>query len=313
MAQDGAFAKSEKARLISLGGASLYSLFREGVLEYYNNYCITWWGGRDGPTDSPISSQVACINHLEPARLNHEVAIKLARRYVPDAAEVLPIEGGFLAYEWVGTNSYLKERGWSVKSRGKNITSVDALMAVKRSDGFISLIVIEWKYTECYSGECLAISKKGTDRVEIYRSLLEEPESPIRLGDHKRLFFDPYDQLMRQTLLAWQMIRHREFGATDWVHVHVAPKGNVQLLEIVTSPQLTKFGTMERAWKSVLVEPSKYRLVSPHEVLPSIGLNSDTDQWLDWLAKRYTVSSQGESYDCTIRGGFLCPLTCESQ
>jgi hypothetical protein len=128
MARDSAFAgsekESEKARLIALGGASLYPPFCEGVLKYYNDYCITWWGGSDGPTDSPISSQVACINHLEPALLNHEVAIQLARRHIRDAAEVLPIEGGFLAYEyeWVGTKSYLKERGWSPKTRGKNIT-----------------------------------------------------------------------------------------------------------------------------------------------------------------------------------------------
>jgi len=119
MARDSAFARSEKARLIALGGASLYPPFREGVLKYYKDYSITWWGGSDGPTDSPISSQVACINHLEPARLNHEVAIQLARKHIRDAAEVLPIEGGFLAYEWVGTKSYLKERGWSPKSRGR--------------------------------------------------------------------------------------------------------------------------------------------------------------------------------------------------
>jgi hypothetical protein len=292
MARDSAFARSEKARLIALGGASLYPPFREGVLKYYKDYCITWWGGSDGPTDSPISSQVACINHLEPARLNHEVAIQLARKHIRDAAEVLPIEGGFLAYEWVGTKSYLKERGWSPKSRGKNITSVDALMVVKRRDGQVSLIVIEWKYTECYSGKCLSISDKGTKRVEIYRSLLEEPECPIRVGDYERLFFDPYYQLMRQTLLAWQMIKHRELGATDWVHVHVAPRANVQLLEIITSPRLTGFRTMEGAWKSVLVEPGKYRLVSPHEALPSIESNNDMDRWLTWLAERYSVNSR---------------------
>ena len=164
-------------------------------------------------------------------------------------------------------------------------------MVVKRRDGQVSLIVIEWKYTECYSGKCLSISDKGTNRVEIYRSLLEEPECPIRVGDHERLFFDPYYQLMRQTLLAWQMIKHRELGATDWVHVHVAPKANVQLLEIITSPRLTGFRTMEDAWNSVLVEPGKYRLVSPHEVLPSIESNNDMDRWLTWLAERYSVNS----------------------
>ena len=85
-----------------LAAHRVYPPFREGVLKYYKDYCITWWGGSCGPTDSPISSQVACINHLEPARLNHEVAIQLARKHIRDAAEVLPIEGGFLAYEWVG-------------------------------------------------------------------------------------------------------------------------------------------------------------------------------------------------------------------
>jgi hypothetical protein len=94
MAQDSGFARSEKARLIALADVSMYPPFREGVLRYYNDYCISRWGGSDRPTESPISSQVACINHLEPARLNHEVAIRFARRHVPDAAEVLPIEGG---------------------------------------------------------------------------------------------------------------------------------------------------------------------------------------------------------------------------
>lgn len=289
MAQNSDFAESERARLKAIGGASLYPPFREGALEYYNEHCIAWWGGNDRPTDSPISSQVACLNHLEPARLNHDLAIQLACRYVPDAAEVLPIEDGYLAYEWVGTNSYLGERGWSLKSRGKNITSVDALMPVKRRDGQVCLMLIEWKYTECYSSKCLAVSEKGTRRIEIYRPLLEEPGCPIRLGDHERLFFDPYYQLMRQTLLAWQMTRHREFGATDWIHIHVAPSANVKLLQVVTSPQLAEFKTMECAWRSVLLEPDKYRLVTPHEVLPPVGSNNERNRWLAWVAERYGV------------------------
>jgi hypothetical protein len=201
---------------------------------------------------------------------------------------VLPIEGGFLAYEWVGARSYLHERGWSLQSRGKNITSVDALMAVKRHDGQVCLVLIEWKYTECYSPKCLAISDKGTQRIETYRPLLEEPNCPIRLGDHERLFFDPYYQLMRQTLLGWQMARHQEFGATEWVHVHVAPERNVQLLQIVTSPQLSAFRTMEAAWKSVLVVPERYQLVYPHDVLPSLGLDTELNEWLLWMNHRYS-------------------------
>jgi hypothetical protein len=42
-------------------------------------------------------------------------------------------------------------------------------MAVKRSDGQVSLIVIEWKYTECYSNKLLVVSKNGTNRVDALR------------------------------------------------------------------------------------------------------------------------------------------------
>jgi hypothetical protein len=290
MARVRTFAESEKARLLELGGATLYPPFRKGVMKYYKDNSIAWWGGADAPTESPISSQVSCINHLESARLEQKVALQFARKHVPDAAEVLPIEGGFLSYEWVGLASYLNERGWSPKSRGKNITSVDAIMAVKRPDGRIVVLIIEWKYTERYTAKCLARSDKGTDRIDVYRSLLDDPSCPIRFGDHLRLFYDPYYQLTRQTLLAWQMIKHRELGATDWIHLHVAPTANVELLQNVTSPQLAEFRTMESAWKSVLVDPEKYRLVSPSELLPASGLDTETDRWLAWMSERYSVA-----------------------
>ena len=291
MDRDSTFAKRENARLLKLGGATLYPPFREGIMTYYKEHSIAWWGGTGNPTESPISSQVSCINHLEPVRIDQKVALQFARKHVPDAAEVLPTEGGFLSYEWVGLASYLGERGWSPKSRGRNITSVDALMAVKRHDGQIVIMLIEWKYTECSSTRCLAVSGNGTDRINIYRSLLDDPGCPIRFGDHLRLFYDPYYQLTRQTLLAWQMIKHQEFGATDWIHLHVAPGANVELLQRVTSPQLAEFKTMERAWKSVLVDPEKYRLVSPSELLPSRGLDRETDRWLAWVSERYSVTS----------------------
>ena len=80
---------------------------------------------------SPISSQVACRNHLEPAREQHDLALTLAHNVQPDAQTVIPIEGGYLAYEWIGEHSYLGERGWSATGRGKHATSLDALMAIR--------------------------------------------------------------------------------------------------------------------------------------------------------------------------------------
>lgn len=76
-------------------------------------------------------------------------------------------------------------------------------------------------------------------------------------------------------------------GLTD------APVGSVR--------NLTEFGTMERAWKSVLVQPGRYRLVSPYEVLPFIGLSDHTDTWLDWLAKRYV---DGNAFELEMARGF---------
>jgi hypothetical protein len=287
------YATSEKRRVTALGGPSLYPGFRERILAYYREYGIAWWGAGEGPTESVISSQVACINHLEPARLNRELALSIARKYLPDAIDVLPVEGGFLAYEWVGTRSYLNERRWSSLSRGRNITSIDAVMAVRRDSGMICLFAFEWKYTEKYgSGRSLVISKRGTSRVEIYRTLLERADSPIRLGEHERLFFDPFYQLMRQTLLAWQMVEHQEFGATEWLHIHVAPGANVALLETVTSPKLAEFGNMESAWRSVLVSPKRYVLVAPGAVVPDVAAHDEFGDWQKWLGARYGPSEK---------------------
>ncbi|HUI39041.1 MAG TPA: hypothetical protein VLY22_00300 [Candidatus Nitrosotalea sp.] len=281
---------SEKRRLSTLGGPSLYPGFRERILAYYREHGIAWWGGGEEPTENPISSQVACINHLEPARLDRELALHIARRHLPDAVDVLPIEDGFLAYEWIGVRSYLNERGWSSSSRGRNVTSIDAVMAVRRDNGIICLFVIEWKYTESYRpGRSLAVSDRGTSRIEIYRPLLEHADSPIRLGEHERLFFDPFDQLMRQTLLAWQMVEHGEFGATEWLHIHVAPSANVALLGTVTSPQLAEFGNMASAWRSVLVVPERYALVTPGTLTPDVASGSEFRAWREWLRVRYAT------------------------
>ena len=282
------YRENERARLVLCGGPSLYKPFREGILAYYRQHEISWWGGGDRPTENPISSQVACINHLEPARLSGELALDLARKHVADAIEVLPIEDGFLAYEWVGDCNYLNEYRWTPTSRGRNVTSLDAVMAVKRENGIVCILAIEWKYTECYEyGVSLAVSKRGTPRIETYRPLLEHVDSPIRLGEHERLFFDPIDQLMRQTLLVWQMVEHREFGATEWLHLHVVPSANEALLGMVTSPKLARFEDMASAWRSVLKRPERYELVTPESMTPEVSIDSENGPWRGWLRDRY--------------------------
>lgn len=126
----------------------------------------------------------------------------------------------------------------------------------------------------------------GADRVATYRPLLENPDCPIAVGDIEWLFYEPYYQLMRQTLLAWQMVEHGEFGAKDWLHIHVIPARNLALRQSQAAPRLVGASIAEK-WRSVLKEPERYRLVTPSELLDGVA---DAGRWLDWrqwLADRY--------------------------
>jgi hypothetical protein len=124
------------------------------------------------------------------------------------------------------------------------------------------LILIEWKYLEAYGRESVAISKRGVDRVATYRPLLERSDCPIAVDDLRWLFYEPYCQLMRQTLLAWQMVEHDEFGATDWLHLQVVPMANTRLRGRGGAPEQLPGEGLGEAWCSVLREPARYVMLT---------------------------------------------------
>jgi hypothetical protein len=265
----------------------VYPALHDRVVEFFRERHIVWWGGK-GPSRSVVSSQVACVNHLEPARLDRAVALAVARTLAPGAADVVSVDDGFLTYEWIGEQNYLAERGWDLDSRGRNATALDALMVVAMPDARRVLVGIEWKLSETYPvGLSVATSRKGTSRVETYRPFLDDPETPIRHGDHARLFYEPFYQLMRQTLLLWQMARHAEFDASTWLHVHVVPEGNRELRRRVTSPALADAEEMSAAWRSVLRQPERYRLTTPTDVVRDLPLGAAWTEWRQWLRERY--------------------------
>ncbi len=232
------------------------------------------------------SSQVACVNHLEPARLDRELARTIARNVDETFVDVHAVEdGGFVAYEWIGEENYLGEPGPRV--RGANITSLDGLMCVQRGDGVRVLLVIEWKYLESYRPESVATSARGTDRVATYRHLLDDPNCPIKRGAHERLFFEPYYQLMRQTLLAWQMVEHNEHEATAWLHVHVVPERNEALRGGGRGAPELLGETMAEKWRSALKQPERHLLTTPTELLTGVGDSGRWSEWRRWLRERY--------------------------
>jgi hypothetical protein len=280
-------------------GENLQDDLRASALAYFDEHGIAWWlskaeraertelGMTDRlPTGHLNSSQVACVNHLEPARVDREVALAVARNLDPRVAEVRDSgEGGYLAFEWIGKREYLNEPGAFV--RGANVTSLDALMRVTLDDGALALLVVEWKYLESYPATSVATSGRGTDRVAVYRELIEAADSPLAPGDAGRLFYEPYYQLARQTLLAARAVADPETPETEWLHVHVIPDRNLELRRRAGEAAPLLLGeTLEEAWRSALKAPERYRVLAPSEVVPS-DASGDWGKWREFLAERY--------------------------
>jgi hypothetical protein len=271
---------------------TLHESVRATALDYFKRHEIKWWTSKwdartkemePRPTGHLNSSQVACVNHLEPARIDARVAQQVISN-VDESLAPVRVDDGYVDYEWIGRGDYLGERG--SRTRGANITSLDALMCGER-DGQRILLVFEWKYLEAYGPDPVATSRRGTDRIATYMPLLDDSECPIVLGAHGRLFYEPYYQLMRQTLLAWQMVKHKEFRASDWLHIHVVPELNLALRRRGKGAPELAGASMAEAWRSVLKRPEGYRLMTPHELLVGVGRHGRWADWRSWLGERY--------------------------
>ena len=86
------------------------------------------------------------------------------------------MDDGYVEFEVVGQDkhNYIGERS---NSRGANATAFDAAMVGKKDDGSNLLIVMEWKYTENYSGKCLY----KPARAEIYEPIFKIRTLPLKL------------------------------------------------------------------------------------------------------------------------------------
>lgn len=94
--------------------------------------------------------------------------------------------------------------------------------------------------------------------------------------------------MMRQTLLGWLIVRHRDLGAESFQHVHVVPGRNAEFHRRVTSPALRARGPdVTRAWQAVLKVPEHYRPVTPEALLAPVAECPDTAAHLGDLRARY--------------------------
>jgi hypothetical protein len=282
---DGAFHGGHKYEFVLKDPyLNLWAGIREDSMEYFKRNSIPWWMGDDEPTGHLLSSQVACVNHLYYLRQRNDLATAILKNVDSRIVDAEIVDDGYVEFEVIGKTNYLNEMQ---HTRGANSTSVDAFMVGKKSDGKNILVLIEWKYTEYYEkGKSLFIPA----RKNIYNPLLRNFNSPVRQDlaavEFEPLYYEPFYQLMRQTLLGWQMAKAGEYNSDEYIHLHIIPKENLELRDRNTSPNLQGNG-LEAPWQNVLKEPSRYKLISPQELFEPLEKERDTQSLLRYLEKRY--------------------------
>jgi len=277
---------------------NLWDKIRDDSMTYFNKNGIDWHiFARKGHI---LSSQVCCINHLFPIRHDKENVLQLAKAVCNEFIEVLPINTdeyspGYIQFETVSDIDHLNE---SKIKRGSNCTSVDALIYAVHKNGKKYLIPIEWKYTENYNYEDKSIEDRhrepkgnelrGIERLKRYSELIDYSKFLKKLASYRNslYFFEPFYQLMRQTLWAEQMILHRDeerIKADDYIHLHIIPNENDELLNKMY--KISK-KPLRESWLDYLIDKGKYIIISPMDFMKNID-NKKYKDLLDYLKNRY--------------------------
>jgi hypothetical protein len=281
---------------------NLWENIRKDALDYFSAKGIHWHtntmenNSETIPEGDMLSSQVSCVNHLFLLRKSHDYATMILNnidnRIV--SAEIVRDgygDDGYIEFESWGTkenNNPLNEKS-SKRKRGEKSTSVDAVMVGKKDDGKNILVIIEWKYTEDYTKKYDNKNKcKYIAGYHDYHLFLNDNKCPIRQVDSfTDLYFDPFYQLMRQTLWGWKMVEANECGCNEYIHLHIIPKENLKIQEIISPNLKNKGKNMSNAWKNLLKEPFTYKVFSPEELLLPLRNNSNTKAFFDYLEVRY--------------------------
>lgn len=271
---DGVFMGKPRAHCFKNRNENLFKSIYDDSLEYFNEHQIRWWTGRGEkgpfPTCNAMSSQIACVNYLFHFILDKKACLEILQTIDRKFTEALPVSSfkgkdTFIDFEVVGLNAHLNE---GTKNRGANCTSIDAFMRGIR-DGKVCVVPIEWKYIEKYGNENKAEGDSGKTRKKRYTELIMADDSPINQEiEQLNLYYEPFYQLMRQTLLANEMVKLKDYDAEEYLHVHVIPSGNHQLLS--KKYDWTDTLGLEHTWKSCLSDPERYKILSPNDLMSGI-------------------------------------------
>jgi len=265
---------------------NLYHSIRTDVFNYFKENDISFSG-----LERTVNSQAACINHLFPIRNDKVAVLNLLKVISDDFIDVFTIDEsmkGYIQFEAVGGHINLLNEESNL--RGRLNTSIDALIYAQQSNGNKVLIPIEWKYCESYNNQEFlndtTASRNNMTRGEIRRSryyTLIENSSRLKTEETKICSnYEPFYQLMRQTLWAEQVINKVDtLKSDDFIHVHVIPSENHELLN---KRYICSGKGLETTWKDCLLQPDKYMIISPSELWSK--QSSDTEIY-HYLNKRY--------------------------
>jgi len=276
---------------------NLYEGIRESALEYFNKNEIEWWKSfgksrlektyevtpEDKPTRHILSSQIACLNHLFPIRNEKDDVLNFIKILDADFIDVFKINTdkhlpAYIQFEAVSEIDHLNEvkPPKTKPPRGKFSTSIDALIYAAHKSGEKYLVIIEWKYTEeyefCKDPINYSTGSSGKTRLERYGKLIDDSLYLKSYSSYENsvYFFEPFYQLMRQTLWAEQMIKYKNeeiIKADNFIHVHIVPNENKELLE---QKYQVSGKNMKESWLDNLKFKEKYKIITPMDLINSL-------------------------------------------
>jgi hypothetical protein len=255
----GMFMGRKREFVLTNSDLNIFPSILESVKNYFKENDVAWWRG-ESPTGHTLSSQIACINHLFPIRHDKAEVLKIARSIDPRFVDVLVIDTdkylpAYIQFETVSDTDHLNEKA---STRGSNCTSVDALIYALRENGQRVILPIEWKYTEEYENQSKAEGQQGNTRKGRYTSLINDSHQ-LQSKNQSVYYYEPFYQLMRQTLWAEQMIRNKgseTVKADDYIHLHVIPPENHDLLH---KTYMCSKMDMEQTWRAQLTDQKNIR------------------------------------------------------
>ena len=277
---------------------NLFHEIRDEALDTFASRGILWHSSalQGLPSNHLCSSQVFAVNLLFPFVHRPDALAALLRPHFPDLARMLPVEDDlYVSFEWIGDYNYLGElpKLGADRHRGAGNTSIDATVIYETMDGRRVMLLIETKYSESYGVSYKRFRTDGSDRVACYRDFYYAGNSPIDITVVPKIeshLFEPFYQLLRQQLLATQII---ETGIPDVdraLVVHVYTKANRELTAI-TSPAFRELGRdAYEVWRHILVEPSDFVPLPVEDLFKAAPIKDfpELEPWALYLSSRYS-------------------------